>query len=40
MGGKSAAKSPDEGADTPVWLATTSESLEMGAFYAERSKVL
>jgi len=38
MGGKSAPKSIEEGADTPVWLATSTEPVS-GNFYQERRRI-
>ncbi len=39
MGGGNAPKSPEEGADTIVWLATEAESSVTGGFYRNRKKV-
>ena len=36
MGGKNAAKSVEEGADTPVWLATHPDGGPTGGFYLDR----
>ncbi len=36
MGGPEAPLSLEEGIDTPVWLATTNETLKSGEFYKER----
>ncbi len=36
MGGKNAARSVEEGADTPVWLATHSDGGPTGGFYSDR----
>lgn len=36
MGGESAPRSPQEGADTAVWLATEAEALESGKFWGDR----
>lgn len=38
MGGKSAPKSVEEGADTPVWLATSPDPVS-GNFYQERRRI-
>jgi len=38
MGGKNAPKSVEEGADTPVWLATSTEPVS-GNFYQERRRI-
>ena len=37
MGGGSAARSPEEGADTAVWLATAEPAPESGRFYRNRN---
>lgn len=37
MGGSNASKTPDQGADTPVYLARTDDELVSGGFYAERT---
>lgn len=39
MAGQSAPRTAEEGADTPVWLATTEEPVQSGQFYAERARV-
>lgn len=39
MGGKNAAKSVEEGADTPVWLATLPEDGPTGGFFRERERI-
>eukprot|EP00163_Fabomonas_tropica_P005956 TRINITY_DN15596_c0_g1_i1.p1 TRINITY_DN15596_c0_g1~~TRINITY_DN15596_c0_g1_i1.p1 ORF type:complete len:157 (-),score=24.35 TRINITY_DN15596_c0_g1_i1:26-496(-) len=40
MGGSSAHRSSEDGADTPVWCATTdARNLDNGAFYGERKKL-
>jgi NAD(P)-dependent dehydrogenase (short-subunit alcohol dehydrogenase family) len=36
MGGDSAPKSPEEGADTIIWLATEAEASVTGRFFRER----
>jgi NAD(P)-dependent dehydrogenase (short-subunit alcohol dehydrogenase family) len=36
MGGPNAPKSPDEGADTPIWLATLPPDGPNGGFFANR----
>lgn len=38
MGGRNASKSVEEGADTPVWLATSTEPVS-GNFYQERHRI-
>ena len=39
MGGESAARSPEEGADTAVWLATAEPAPESGLFYRNRKPI-
>lgn len=39
MGGTEAPKSPEEGADTIVWLATLPESGPTGGFYRDRERI-
>ena len=39
MGGKHAPLSPDEGADTPVWLATLPDGGPSGGFFRERERI-
>lgn len=39
MGGSSASLSPDEGADTPVWLATLPNGGPTGGFFQERRAI-
>jgi NAD(P)-dependent dehydrogenase (short-subunit alcohol dehydrogenase family) len=39
MGGKQAPLSPDEGADTPVWLATLPDDGPSGGFFRERQRI-
>jgi NAD(P)-dependent dehydrogenase (short-subunit alcohol dehydrogenase family) len=39
MGGKSAAKTPDEGADTAVWLATLPDDGTTGGFFRDRKSI-
>ncbi len=36
MGGQNAPKSPEEGADTPIWLATLPPDGPSGGFFANR----
>ena len=39
MGGESASRSPDEGADTAVWLATLSDDGPTGGFFRDRKPI-
>ena len=39
MGGKSAARSPEEGADTAVWLATLPDDGPTGGFFRDRKPI-
>ena len=39
MGGSSASRSPEQGADTIVWLATTEEKIQSGKFYRDRKVI-
>jgi NAD(P)-dependent dehydrogenase (short-subunit alcohol dehydrogenase family) len=39
MGGESASRSPDEGADTAVWLATLPDDGPTGAFFRDRKPI-
>ena len=39
MGGESAARSPEEGADTAVWLASAEPAPESGLFYRNRKPI-
>lgn len=39
MGGEEAARSPEEGADTIVWLATLPEDGPTGGFYRDRERI-
>ena len=39
MGGAAAAKSPDEGADTAVWLATLPNNGPTGGFFRDRKPI-
>jgi NAD(P)-dependent dehydrogenase (short-subunit alcohol dehydrogenase family) len=39
MGGKSATRSPEEGADTAVWLAASEPAPESGLFYRNRKPI-
>ena len=39
MGGKNAAKSVEEGADTPVWLATLPDDGPTGGFFRDRERI-
>ncbi|HKQ86248.1 MAG TPA: SDR family NAD(P)-dependent oxidoreductase [Candidatus Acidoferrales bacterium] len=39
MGGRSAPRSPDEGADTAVWLATLADDGPTGGFFRERKRI-
>jgi NAD(P)-dependent dehydrogenase (short-subunit alcohol dehydrogenase family) len=39
MGGKSATQSPDEGADTAVWLATLPDDGPTGSFFRDRNPI-
>ena len=39
MGGQGATKSPDEGADTAVWLATLPDDGPTGGFFRDRKPI-
>lgn len=39
MGGESASRSPDEGADTGVWLATLPDNGPTGGFFRDRKRI-
>ncbi len=39
MGGPSASRSPSEGADTAIWLATEASSQETGKFWRDRAVI-
>ena len=39
MGGQSATRSPDEGADTAVWLATLADDGPTGGFFRDRKRI-
>ncbi len=39
MGGQAAARSPEEGADTPIWLATLPDDGPTGGFFRDRSPI-
>jgi NAD(P)-dependent dehydrogenase (short-subunit alcohol dehydrogenase family) len=39
MGGQQAPLSPEEGADTPVWLATLPDDGPSGGFFRERERI-
>jgi hypothetical protein len=39
MGGESATRSPEQGADTAIWLATEASRSESGKFWREREAV-
>jgi len=39
MGGQSATRSPDEGADTAIWLATLSDDGPTGGFFRDRKPI-
>jgi NAD(P)-dependent dehydrogenase (short-subunit alcohol dehydrogenase family) len=39
MGGEAAPRSPDEGADTPIWLATLPDSGPTGGFFRDRKRI-
>jgi NAD(P)-dependent dehydrogenase (short-subunit alcohol dehydrogenase family) len=39
MGGPSAARTPDEGADTAVWLATLANDGPTGGFFRDRKPI-
>jgi NAD(P)-dependent dehydrogenase (short-subunit alcohol dehydrogenase family) len=39
MGGESAPRTPDEGADTPVWLATLPDTGPTGGFFRDRRRI-
>jgi len=39
MGGEGASLSPDEGADTAIWLATLPENGQSGGFFRERKLI-
>jgi NAD(P)-dependent dehydrogenase (short-subunit alcohol dehydrogenase family) len=39
MGGRSAPRSPEEGADTIVWLATSPDSSSTGGFFRDRRRI-
>ena len=39
MGGNQAPPSPEEGADTPVWLATLPDDGPSGGFFRERERI-
>ncbi|MEO1171679.1 MAG: SDR family NAD(P)-dependent oxidoreductase, partial [Myxococcota bacterium] len=39
MGGAGATRSPEEGADTAVWLATATELTETGGFFRDRRPI-
>jgi NAD(P)-dependent dehydrogenase (short-subunit alcohol dehydrogenase family) len=39
MGGEGATRTPDEGADTAVWLATVPDDGPTGAFFRDRKRI-
>jgi hypothetical protein len=39
MGGENARRSPEEGADTPVWLATLPDDGPTGGFFRRRKPI-
>ena len=39
MGGEGATRSPDEGADTAVWLATLPDDGPTGGFFRDRKRI-
>ena len=39
MGGEGASLSPEEGADTAIWLATLPENVQSGGFFRERKRI-
>ena len=39
MGGPNASNSPDEGADTPIWLATLPDDGPTGGLFGERTPI-
>jgi NAD(P)-dependent dehydrogenase (short-subunit alcohol dehydrogenase family) len=39
MGGQSATRSPEQGADTPIWLATLPDDGPTGGFFRDRQSI-